>query len=243
MRSKYLEQYMGVTPDKCNRFEDRHQKVLDYLSKSKYDVMLDIGCGDGNFSIKIKDAGHAKEIYGIEITEKGVISAINNGVKAFKVDIDVENLPFEDRFFDSIFAGEVIEHLYDTDHFLDEIYRVLKPGGILVITTPNLASIHNRVALLFGYQPFPMGVSARMNIGRAYEPSSEQAQSLDHIRVMTMRSLRDLLRIHDFKIISVKGSCASLPETMRYRTIFSTIDKLFTTFPGLSYRTITVVEK
>ncbi|MEM2144029.1 MAG: hypothetical protein QW279_01605, partial [Candidatus Jordarchaeaceae archaeon] len=63
-----------------------------------------------------------------------------------------------------------------------------------------------------GYQPFPMGVSARMNIGRAYEPNSEHAQSLDHIRVFTLRSLKELIKIHRFKILKVKRSCTQLPE-------------------------------
>ena len=94
----------------------------------------------------------------------------------------------------------------------------LKPEGIFVLSTPNLASIHNRIALLFGYQPFPMGGSARMNIGRVYEPDSEHAQSLDHVRVLTLRSLRELLKIHKFEILEVKGSCAMLPEDMRFRS-------------------------
>ena len=137
---------------------------------------------------------------------------------------------------------ELIEHLFDTDHFLDEVYRVLKPNGIFVLSTPNLASIHNRIALLLGYQPFPIGVSARMNIGRVYEPD-EHAQSLDHVRVMTLRSLKELLKIHKFEILEVKGSCAMLPENMRFRSFIKAVDKFFTMFPGLSYRVIVVLRK
>ena len=111
------------------------------------------------------------------------------------------------------------------------------------LSTPNLASIHNRIALLFGYQPFPMGVSARMNIGRVYEPDSEHAQSLDHVRVMTLRSLKELLKIHKFVILEVKGSCAMLPEDMRFKKLFVSVDKFFSMFPGLSYRVIMVARK
>ena len=140
---------------------------------------MDIGCGDGNFTVLMAKSLRAKEVYGVDISEKGVEMAKRKGVKAFKVDVDEENLPFNDNYFDVVTALEVIEHLFDPDHFLEEVYRVLKPNCIFVLSTPNLASIHNRIALLLGYQPFPMGVSARMNIGRIYEPDSDQ--SLDQI--------------------------------------------------------------
>ena len=81
-------------------------------------------------------------------------------------------------------------------------------------------------------------MSARMNIGRVYEPDSEHAQSLDHVRVMTLRSLKELLKIHKFKILEVKGSCAMLPENMRFKRFAKAVDKIFTVFPGLSYRVI-----
>jgi len=158
---KYAEKFVGITSKEYGELEDRHEKVSEVFSTHRFERILDVGCGDGNFSSLLKRACRAKEVYGIDISEKGVESARKNGVKAFQLDIDAEDLPFEDNYFDAIFAGEVIEHLFDTDHFLDEVHRVLKPEGILVLSTPNLASIHNRIALLLGYQPFPMGISPK----------------------------------------------------------------------------------
>ena len=106
-----------------------------------------------------------------------------------------------------------------------------------------MASIHNRIALLFGYQPFPIGVSARMNIGRVYEPDSEHAQSLDHVRVMTLRSLKELLKIHKFEISEVKGSCVMLPENMRFKGFIKAVDRFFSKFPSLAYRSVVVCRK
>ena len=235
-KKKYAEKFVGITPKEDEQIQDRHKKVLENFSKYRFERVLDVGCGDGNFSILLKETCRAKEVYGVEISEKGVESARKNGVRAFQLDIDTEDLPFEKNHFDAVFAGEVIEHLFDTDHFLDEVYRVLKPEGIFVLSTPNLASIHNRIALLFSYQPFPMGISAKKNIGRMYEPDSDQ--SLDHVRLFTLRSLKELLKIYDFEILTVKGSCAMLPKNMKLRTLIRTIDKFFTIFPSLSYRVI-----
>ena len=242
-KKKYAEKFVGITPKDYEELEDRHRKVLDIFSHYKFERILDVGCGDGNFSVLLKEVCKAKEVYGIEISEKGAEMARKNGVKCYQLDVDEEDFPFEDNYFNAVTALELIEHLFDPDHFLEEVYRVLKPEGIFVLSTPNLASIHNRIALLFRYQPFPIGVSARMNIGRVYEPDSEHAQSLDHVRVMTLRSLKELLKIHKFEILEVKGSCAMLPEDMRFRRTIKAVDKFFTMLPSLSYRVIVVARK
>jgi len=242
-KKRYSERFVGATPKEPWQLEDRHRKVLEIFSKYRFERILDVGCGDGNFSMLIGEACKAKEVYGIEISEGGVEMARKNGVKCFQLDVDAEDFPFEDNYFDAVFAGELIEHLFDPDHFLDEVYRVLRPEGIFVLSTPNLASIHNRIALLFGYQPFPTGISARMNIGRVYEPDSEHAQSLDHIRVFTLRSLKELLKIHGFKILMVKGSCAQLPENMKFKRLMGALDRFFAKFPGISYRIVIVSGK
>jgi len=83
-----------------------------------------------------------------------------------------------------------------------------------------------------------MGVSARTNIGRVCEPDSEHAQSLDHVRVLTLRSLKELLKIHKFEILEVKGSCAMLPENMRFKRFAKAVELIFTSIPSLSYRVV-----
>jgi methionine biosynthesis protein MetW len=178
-RKRFADRFVGTTPSDEQQLEDRQKKTLKIFSQqtlgkfdqiaSQFERILDVGCGDGNFSVLLQEACKAKEVYGIDISDKGVESARKNGVNAFQLDIDEENFPFEDDYFDAIFAGEVIEHLFDTDHFLDEVHRVLKPEGTFVLTTPNLAWWVNRLALLLGYQPYSMNVSLVQPIGHFYE--------------------------------------------------------------------------
>ena len=64
------------------------------------------------------------------------------GTKYYPIDYDQadfnkDNLPYSNNRFDVIFSLAVIEHLYNIDHFLSEVYRILKPGGIFYLSTPN----------------------------------------------------------------------------------------------------------
>ena len=96
----------------------------------------------------LKEACKAKEVYGIEISEKGAEMARKRGVKCYQLDVDEEDFPFEDNYFDAITAFEIIEHLFDPDHFLEEVYRVLKPNGIFVLSDTKFGfhSQQNRFA-------------------------------------------------------------------------------------------------
>ena len=87
-------------------------------------------------------------------------------------------LPISNACLDAVFAGEIIEHLVDTDSFIAEIARVLRPGGHAVITTPNLASFENRLRLLAGI--YPIWVDHR--VGGA-----------GHVRAYTARVLKKQL--------------------------------------------------
>ena len=95
-------------------------------------------------------------------------------------------LPISNACLDAVFAGEIIEHLVDTDSFIAEIARVLRPGGHTVITTPNLASFENRLRLLAGI--YPLWVDHRVGGEghvRAYTPRVLKKQLAQHGLVVT----------------------------------------------------------
>jgi len=240
---KYAGMFCAEMPNKLNKLDYRLRKVIKELSNYNCEKILDVGCGDGNFSVLLKEACNAKELYGIEISKKGVESARKKGVKCYQLDIDEEDFPFENDYFDAIFAGEIIEHLYDPDHLLDEVYRVLKPEGVFILTTPNLSSIYNRISLFLGFQPFHMGVSLRYNIGHII--NTDGVHGKDHIRLFTLRSLLYLVKIHNFYVEKIYGTYAELlGDSNRYISfILSFVDKMICRFPSLSHTIILVCKK
>lgn len=249
VKGSYTDRFVGITSKEIEERGDRHKKVIDEFSKHNFNRILDVGCGDGNFSILLKEVCKAKEVYGIEISVKGVESARNNRVRAFQLDIAEEDFPFGDNYFDAVYAGGIIEHLFNVDHFLDETFRVLKPNGIFTLDTPNLASIYNRIALLLGYLPFDMQVSLRYPVGHLYEniyksKEGSYVRGSDHIRLFTLKSLVMLLEKHKFSILSIYGSSDLISiNSPLISSLIKFIDALLVKIPSLSRVTMIVCGK
>jgi len=236
----YVNDFMGAYKE----LEDWHIKALEIFSKHRFDKILDVGCGNGNITLLLKEACKAEEAYGIDVSEEGVRSAREMGVKAVQIDIDEDDFPFENDFFCAIFAGEIIEHLFNPDHFLEEVRRTLKPKGIFVISTRNLASLYSRVSLLFGYLPPMLHSSLKHDVGHFRKSRSRDGDVLpgsDHIRPYTLKSLLAILRAYRFRIIKVKGLKAF--STLRSSTVLKLPDNLMSRLPNISAGIIVICEK
>ena len=236
-RPHYTESNAGLPP------EERFRRVIRIFGKLRGDRLLDMGCGDGAATMALQKAMGAKEAVGVDIDHAAVATAREKGVEAFQGDINSIELPYEDAYFDAAYCGEVIEHLFDPDHLLDEVYRLLRPRGVCVITTPNLSSWSSRFALLMGYQPYPMEVSLRYEgTGKLLIRGSEGQR--DHIRVFTKRAFGELLRSHSFKIMRMQGCTATVNSSPSMLGSFiRTADNVMSKFPSLATRVIAVVER
>jgi SAM-dependent methyltransferase len=117
-------------------------------------------------------------------------------------------LPLASGSVDGVYAAEIIEHLVDPDRLLEECRRVLRPGGVLVITTPNLAAWFNRMLLVAGTQPIFVESSARSaKVGAGITRRlRESDKPVFHVRVMTAGALTDLLARHGFTVESVESA-------------------------------------
>lgn len=102
--------------------------------------VLDVGCGSGTLLARMKSLGWDAE--GVEIDPGGVAAARARGVTVHQGQL--ADAQFPDSHFDAIHSAHVIEHLYDPVALLRECFRIVKPGGKLVIITPNTASWGHR---------------------------------------------------------------------------------------------------
>src|SRR3990167_7759681 len=118
----------------------RSKKVLDLLSANRDEKILDIGCGNARDIVQIVEMG--AQVIGIDISEGMIFEAqqeltkLGFGNILLKVG-DATRLEFADGEFDKILCSEVIEHIPDAAKALREMWRVLKPCGLLVLSTPN----------------------------------------------------------------------------------------------------------
>jgi len=193
---------------------ERTLKLVNNLHASNF---LDIGCGDGSFSVLFKEVLKAEKGYGIEIFPESAAKANRKGICTIISDVGFSSIPFKDEFFDVVFALEIIEHLSNPSHFLEEIYRVLKPQGVIIISTPNIASWHSRLHLAMGYQPYPIRIGGAYPFTGNFLRSRKPRQSsvhLDvsgrggavHIQFFTLRALKELFQLSNFKVQKVIGS-------------------------------------
>jgi 2-polyprenyl-3-methyl-5-hydroxy-6-metoxy-1,4-benzoquinol methylase len=127
------------------RLAPRHRTVLAGCAGVRARRVLDVGCGDGSFTTLLGAWLGAAQLYGVELGAEAAAAAERNGLRTVQADLSWSALPFTAGAFDFIFAGEIIEHLVDTDGFCREMRRLLSPGGTLVVTTPNIAAWYNRL--------------------------------------------------------------------------------------------------
>lgn len=118
--------------------------------------VFDIGCGSGTDLINVSKASQdisKLELYGIEHYPPNIEICKKAKIETCQVDIEREEYPMEDHFFDLVIANQILEHTKEIFWIFAEINRILKPGGQFIVGVPNLASMHNRLLLLLGQQP------------------------------------------------------------------------------------------
>ncbi|MFZ0743153.1 MAG: class I SAM-dependent methyltransferase [Terracidiphilus sp.] len=148
--------------------------VLEWLAPEAGERILDLGCGDGQLTLHIAATGAL--VRGVDASPQMVASARLRGIEADQS--AAEALPYSDAVFDAVFSNAALHWMRDQDAMLDQVHRVLKPGGRFVAEMGghgNIAAI--RVALMavlarhgFGdredgvnYYPTPEAYTRRLN--------------------------------------------------------------------------------
>lgn len=105
-----------------------------------------------------------------------------------------------DTKYDLIVFREVIEHLFDPDRAINSIKNVMTNHGAIIITTPNLSSLINRLLLLFGFSPMSYEVSTKIVFGKPRKFNLREGAA-GHIRLFTYKSIKEFLDYYGFIII------------------------------------------
>ena len=133
----------------------RYPFIADLVVELATGSIFDLGCGSGFLAKLIKDKLPEVEVHGVDISRAALSQAEHHLDKVWQADIDHENLPVNDNSYNVVTCVEVLEHLYDPQHALSEVNRILSPGGFAMITVPNLAFWRYRADLMLGRVPNP----------------------------------------------------------------------------------------
>jgi len=209
--------------------------VLRLLRDFRARAVLDVGCGDGSITVEVARAVGAEEVYCVEISERAAQIAASRGIKVFVGDVSRDPIPLSSESVDLAVALDVIEHLLNPDHMLREVRRVIKPSGLLVVSTVNLGNWLNRLIFLLGYQPYYAEVSTEVLAGvpwRYKRPSGD-------IRSFTLRALIELLEHHGFQVVRTVGVAEGGPLNRAVRLL----DKLFALRPSLARQIVVAARR
>jgi ubiquinone/menaquinone biosynthesis C-methylase UbiE len=188
---------------------DVKENVLSLCRGIRADSLVDCGCYDGIFTMQIARATGARRAVGLDVLDVNVKNAVSNGVEAYRANLN-EKLPLPDGVFDVAIANEVIDFLLNTDGFVRELNRVLKPGGYVVISTTNIASWHSVLLLALGRQPPAIPVSNEVAtsgwdmMDAVILPDS--ARVYRACKVFTLKAMKEMLEFHGFSVEKVKAS-------------------------------------
>ncbi len=153
--------------------------IRRYLDDVKGLNILECGIAKGGVADLLKNEG--ANYFGVDINPRNI-----EGVDIKQADLN-KGFPEFGIKFDVIFAGEVIEHLFDDIKFIKDCRNLLKPNGLLIITTPNLVFSANRLLMLFGRMPL-----------FAFAPF--------HYHIYNKKTIENLIKGEGFEILKIISS-------------------------------------
>ncbi len=189
-----------------------------HLSPTRRISVLEIGYARGGFLDNLAEYGNIAK-YAVDINDR----QCGDDISFHKHDCNRGLPDFGTTSFDIVFAGEVIEHVFDDRQFLSSIRSVLKPRGTLCLTTPNLFFLATRIAMPFGRMPF-----------FAYAPYHYHFYSVDSICKLVSDSGFDITEVTSSHILF---------SSRRNRAIGRIFEALGDAFPKLGAHVILFATK
>lgn len=165
---------------------DYASKSSDYYNNARRDIVaalpddptasiLELGCGTGDTGALASRKGKCGRYVGIEMFEPAALQARNVLTAVHVGDVSTVELPYAPETFDALVMSEVLEHLVDPDSVLERLLSLIKPGGLVFASSPNVAHwrlVRNLVFGRFDYEA--AGVMDRTHL-RWFTPTSYAA--------------------------------------------------------------------
>ena len=207
----------------------RRHKTVSHLFRfflNGSSCVLDLGCGIGEY---LKYAiGENRTVIGVDLDKLELRCRKFDFVP---IQGDVQNLSFKNAIFDLVLFSEVLEHLSCPEKALDEIRRILEPGGILITSTPSKKSVYEKQFFVFVVMFF---IWVFQNLSRR-----KSTNGVGHISLQSPNELRDMLRKRNLKIIKefYTGFCLPLTgELLNFLFRFKSVRKLYEKLDGYANR-------
>ncbi|HEY3419533.1 MAG TPA: class I SAM-dependent methyltransferase [Methanomassiliicoccales archaeon] len=151
--------------------------------------MLDVGCGGGQLLENFCRKDNI-EVHGIDISQEALRVSKNKGYCSVECDLEADNMPYPDSFFDVVVMNDLIEHIINPDRMLREARRVIKPEGSIIVCTPNVSH----------------PVSWAMQIVLDLPPMQSARYKSVHVRDFTLRILNKTLELNGLSVSKAQGT-------------------------------------
>ena len=194
--ARAAQQYASPTPLPDPRVDRKLAHICDvvraYLPCERF---LDAGCGDGRFLGALADE-LPEDVVGVDISQRILETARVRIPRAQLRQANLESMPFEDGRFDLVLSSQVIEHVLDAPAAMRELFRVLEPGGRMVISTDNAA---NRVSQVLNAPRTALTRGLRLTGRRGRIESPATAYTRDSFRLLLLSAGFFVERLETFR--------------------------------------------